>query len=203
MCLKPRQLTLDNYQQACGHSPISIIECMILFGHTDNQGILLGDGELWGSSFRGSWFSSWYVVSIDTGRIAQSPQSGPRWSPAFKIEPVLFPPSIVHYDNQEVDTDTIHGAHSCVSIYNALICVCACLCMCVCVAKQFQSRVAFSTTVMVLNGTFTTRPLHATLWLGSQNRKQESKMAVAKRQGREKPAKIEQRKVRGPSEDLR
>ena len=41
----------------------------------------------------GTWFSSWYVVSIDTGHIAQSPQSGPRWSPAFKIEPVLFPPS--------------------------------------------------------------------------------------------------------------
>ena len=39
------------------------------------------------------WFSSWYVISIDTGNIAQSPQSSPRWSPAFKIEPVLFPPS--------------------------------------------------------------------------------------------------------------
>ena len=37
----------------------------------------------------GVWFSSWYVVSIDTGHIAQSPQSGPRWSPAFKMEPVL------------------------------------------------------------------------------------------------------------------
>ena len=34
--------------------------------------------------------SSWYVISIDTGHIAQSPQSGPRWSPAFKTEPVLF-----------------------------------------------------------------------------------------------------------------
>ena len=31
---------------------------------------------------------------MDTGHIAQSPQSGPRWSPAFKMEPVLFPPSI-------------------------------------------------------------------------------------------------------------
>ena len=41
----------------------------------------------------GAWFSSWYVVSIDTGHIAQSPQSGPRWSPAFKTEPALFPPS--------------------------------------------------------------------------------------------------------------
>ena len=35
------------------------------------------------------WFSSWYVVSMDTGHIAQSPQSGRRWSPAFKMEPVL------------------------------------------------------------------------------------------------------------------
>ena len=37
----------------------------------------------------GFWFSRWYVISIDTGHIAQSPQSGPRWSPAFKMEPVL------------------------------------------------------------------------------------------------------------------
>ena len=34
--------------------------------------------------------------------------------------------------------------------------------------------------------------------LGSKNRKMESRMVVAKRQGREKPPKIEQRKVRGP-----
>ena len=40
----------------------------------------------WGE---GVWFSCWYVVSIDTGHIAQSPQSGPRWSPAFRMEPVL------------------------------------------------------------------------------------------------------------------
>ena len=26
--------------------------------------------------------------------MAQSPQSGPRWSPAFKLEPVLFPASV-------------------------------------------------------------------------------------------------------------
>ena len=49
---------------------------MILFGYTDNQGILLGQGESryepWGSSTWGVWFSSWYVVSIDTGHIAQS-----------------------------------------------------------------------------------------------------------------------------------
>ena len=37
----------------------------------------------------GGWFSSWYVVSIDSGHIAPSPQSGPRWRPAFKMEPVL------------------------------------------------------------------------------------------------------------------
>ena len=30
----------------------------------------------------GVWFSSWYVVSIDAGHIAQSPQSGTRRSPA-------------------------------------------------------------------------------------------------------------------------
>ena len=37
----------------------------------------------------GTGFSSWYVISIDTGHIAQSPQSNPIWSPAFKMEPVL------------------------------------------------------------------------------------------------------------------
>ena len=37
----------------------------------------------------GAWFSSWYVVFIDTGHIAQSPQSGPRWSPVLKMKPVL------------------------------------------------------------------------------------------------------------------
>ena len=41
----------------------------------------------------GAWFSSWNVASIHSGQRAQSPQSGPRWSPAFKAEPVLFPPS--------------------------------------------------------------------------------------------------------------
>ena len=43
----------------------------------------------------GVWFSSWSVVSIDTGHIAQSPQSGPRWSPAFKMEPVLSVSSFI------------------------------------------------------------------------------------------------------------
>ena len=37
--------------------------------------------------------------------------------------------------------------------------------------------------------------------LGSQNREKESKMAVAKRQGREMPVKIQQRKVKGGSQD--
>ena len=41
----------------------------------------------------GAWFSIWCVVSIDPGHIAHSPQSGPRRSLTFKIEPVLFPPS--------------------------------------------------------------------------------------------------------------
>ena len=60
---------------------------MILFGYTDNYGILLVDESLgmspgalpwgWGGVGR-VCFSSWYVVSIDTGHIAQCPQSGPR-----------------------------------------------------------------------------------------------------------------------------
>ena len=72
---------------------------MILFGHTDNQGILLGVRESrfepWGSSIRGLCFSSWYVICIDIGHVARSPQSSPRWSPAFKMEPVLFLPSVL------------------------------------------------------------------------------------------------------------
>ena len=72
---------------------------MILFGYTDNQGILLGNRESryepWGSSIQGAWYSSWYVVSIDTGNITQSPQAGPRWGPAFKMEPVLFVSSFI------------------------------------------------------------------------------------------------------------
>ena len=56
ICLKPRQLTVDNYQQACGHTPISIVERMILFGYVDNQSLLLGNGEPWGSSFQGPGF---------------------------------------------------------------------------------------------------------------------------------------------------
>ena len=47
---------------------------------------------------RGPGFSSRCVVSIDTGHIAQSPQSDPRWSSAFKMEPVLFPPSFPALD---------------------------------------------------------------------------------------------------------
>ena len=46
-----------------------------------------------------------------------------------------------------------------------------------------------------------TRPLQGLDLLGSQNRKQESKMVEAKRQGREKPTKIEQTKVKERSED--
>ena len=51
---------MENYQQACGHTPISIIKFMTLLGYTDNKGILSGDGESryepWGSSIRGSGF---------------------------------------------------------------------------------------------------------------------------------------------------
>ena len=101
ICLKPRQLTVDNYQQTCGHTSISIIECMILFGYTDNQDYSFRQWRALGLSLPGVWFSSWSVISIDTGYIVQSPQSGPRWSPAFKIEPVLFPPSETPASHQQ------------------------------------------------------------------------------------------------------
>ena len=45
-----------------------------------------------------------------------------------------------------------------------------------------------------IQGIFQARVLE---WGAIENRKKESRMAVAKRQRREKPAKIEQRKVRG------
>ena len=48
------------------------------------------------------------------------------------------------------------------------------------------------------------KPFVKEAWLhliGNWNRKKESRMAVAKRQGREKSVKIEQRKVKGRSED--
>ena len=45
----------------------------------------------------GVWFSSWYVISIDTGYIVQNPQSCPRWSPGFKMEPVL---SVSSFNNR-------------------------------------------------------------------------------------------------------
>ena len=48
-----------------------------------------GGGAEGGVGGGGVWFSSWYVVYIDTRHITQSPQSRPRWSPAFKMEPVL------------------------------------------------------------------------------------------------------------------
>ena len=46
-----------------------------------------------------------------------------------------------------------------------------------------------------IQGIFQARVLE---WGAIENRKKESRMAVAKRQRREKPTKIEQRKVRGP-----
>ena len=72
---------------------------MILFGYTDNQGILLGNGESryesWGSSIPGAWFSIWYVVSQILGvqlKVHSPAQDGvllSRWS-LF----CLVPPSI-------------------------------------------------------------------------------------------------------------
>ena len=59
----------------------------------------------------GAWFSSWYVVSIDTGHRAQSPQSGPRWSPAFKMEPVL---SVSSFTSTPVSTGP-HFQYICVA----------------------------------------------------------------------------------------
>ena len=37
----------------------------------------------------GVWFSNWYVISTDTGHVAQSPHDSTGWSPAVKMEPVL------------------------------------------------------------------------------------------------------------------
>ena len=59
---------MDGHQQGCGRTPINVIECMTLFGHTDNWGVLSGRGES-GSRGRspgalpfGAWFSGWFVV---------------------------------------------------------------------------------------------------------------------------------------------
>ena len=51
------------------------------------------------------------------------------------------------------------------------------------------------------HGIFQARVLEWGAIAFSENREKESKMEVAKRQEREKPAKIEQRKVKGRSED--
>ena len=63
------------------------------------------------------------------------------------------------------------------------------------------SRV-FSNTTVQKHQYFGAEPSSQSNLLGSWNGKQESRIAVAKRQGREKPAKIEQRKVKGRSKDL-
>ena len=55
-----------------------------------------------GGGVGGVWFSSWYVISIDTGHITQNPQSSPRWSPAFRMEPVLRVSSFNAIDNSKV-----------------------------------------------------------------------------------------------------
>ena len=56
------------------------------------------------SEEEGVWFSSWYVVSINTGHIAQSPQSSPRWSPAFEMEPVLSASSFTGILGQKLNS---------------------------------------------------------------------------------------------------
>ena len=99
---------MDNYQQACGYAPVSIIEFMIIFSYTDNQGNLLGNRESgyepWGSSILGAWFSSWYIVSIGTGHIAQSPQSGPDGVLLSRQSLFcLFPPSRHVQENLQSD----------------------------------------------------------------------------------------------------
>ena len=74
---------------------------MILFGYTIIRVFFEVAGESryepWGSSIWGGGvrFSSWYVISVDTGHMAQTPQSGPRWTPAFKAEPVLSVSSFI------------------------------------------------------------------------------------------------------------
>ena len=99
ICLKPRQLTVDNYQQICGHTPISIIECMILFGYTDNQAILLGDGEPWGFSFWGPGFPvdmSFAQILGTQLRVHSRAQDGVLLSSQSPF--YLFPPSFPTLD---------------------------------------------------------------------------------------------------------
>ena len=94
MCHKPRQLNSGHLSvgQWSQHNGISIMGFTTLFYYRDNQHILLGytspEAPSW---WGGGWclIFHWYVVSVDTGHIAQSPQFGPQWSPAFKMEPVL------------------------------------------------------------------------------------------------------------------
>ena len=70
--------------------------------------------------WEGVWFSSWYVVSIDTGHIAQSPQSGPRWSPAFKMEPVLSVSSLKGIEVRGLSGLNKKKSHRCLTSYRAL-----------------------------------------------------------------------------------
>ena len=80
----------------------------------------------------GFWFSTWYVVSIDTGHIAQSPQSGPRWSPAFKMEPVLFVSSFSNtlYSVQAVTSVQFFGkGREQSSWHKKKFCPCSSLCL--------------------------------------------------------------------------
>ena len=56
-----------------------------------------------------AWFSSWGVVSIDTGCRAQSPQPKPGWSPAFKIEAVLSVSSFTTDEEQRTSRLVLHA----------------------------------------------------------------------------------------------
>ena len=58
--------------------------------------------------------------------------------------------------------------------------------------KQESSRKTSTSALLT-----TPKPLNGSQLLGRSNREKESKMAVATRQGREKPVKMKQKKVRG------
>ena len=62
---------------------------MILFGYTDNQGILVGHGEPWGSSFRRPGFPVGMSFPQILGRQLKVHSQAQDWSPAFKMGPVL------------------------------------------------------------------------------------------------------------------
>ena len=73
---------------------------------------LVMDREAWRAAIHGvaksqtrlsHWTELNWCVFHRCWALAQSPQSGPRWSPAFQIEPVLFPPSFLQTAPTMVD----------------------------------------------------------------------------------------------------